>query len=86
MNQDTIYVTGHRNPDSDSIVAAIAYAAFKQRKGEDAVACCLGEPNAETKYLLQRFGFEEPTGLKSISPLPSSFSAPTASRIVLEST
>lgn len=60
MNQDTIYVTGHRNPDSDSIVAAIAYAAFKQRKGEDAVACCLGEPNAETKYLLQRFGFEEP--------------------------
>ena len=60
MNQDTIYVTGHRNPDSDSIVAAIAYAAFKQRIGEDAVACCLGEPNAETKYLLQRFGFEEP--------------------------
>ena len=60
MNQDTIYVTGHRNPDSDSIVAAIAYAAFKRRQGQDAVACCLGEPNAETKYLLERFGFEEP--------------------------
>lgn len=60
MNQDTIYVTGHRNPDSDSIIASIAYAAFKQRQGQDAIACCLGEPNAETKYLLQRFGFEEP--------------------------
>lgn len=60
MNQKPIYVTGHRNPDSDSIVAAIAYAAFKQRQGEHAIACCLGEPNTESKYLLQRFGFEEP--------------------------
>lgn len=60
MSQNTIYVTGHRNPDSDSIIAAIAYAALKKRQGLDAVACCLGEPNAETKYLLERFGFEEP--------------------------
>ena len=60
MKKDVIYITGHRNPDSDSIVAAIAYALFKQRKGVEAIPCRLGKLNPETKYLLDRFGFEEP--------------------------
>lgn len=56
----TVYVTGHRHPDTDSIVSAIAYAQFKERKGIHAIPCRLGEVNAETKYLLERFRFEEP--------------------------
>lgn len=57
---DMIYVTGHKHPDSDSVVSAIAYAQLKIRQGEQATACRLGELNDETKWLLNRFGFEEP--------------------------
>lgn len=59
-NQRTVYITGHRHPDTDSIVSAIAYALLQQRKGVDAVPCRLGAINAETKWLLDRFGFKEP--------------------------
>ena len=57
---DMIYVTGHKHPDSDSVVSAIAYALLKVRQGEQATACRLGALNDETKWLLNRFGFEEP--------------------------
>ena len=60
MKNDIVYVTGHRHPDSDSIVSAIAYSLFKQRQGIPAVACRLGEMNAESEYLLNRFHFEKP--------------------------
>ncbi|MBR2802142.1 MAG: putative manganese-dependent inorganic diphosphatase [Erysipelotrichaceae bacterium] len=61
MTQDDIvYVTGHMHPDTDSVAAAIAYAFFKRTQGVRAVPCRLGELNAETKYLLDRFGFDEP--------------------------
>ena len=59
-NSEKIYITGHRHPDSDSIVSAIAYTELKKRKGFDAVACRLGALNPETKYLLEHFGFDEP--------------------------
>ena len=49
MKKDIVYITGHRHPDSDSIISAIAYALFKQRKGIRAIPCRLGELNAETK-------------------------------------
>ena len=58
--QKTVYITGHRHPDMDSIASAIAYALLLQRKGMDAVPCRLGKINAETKWLLERFGFEAP--------------------------
>ena len=60
MNQDTIYITGHQHPDTDSIAADIAYSYFKNQKGFDTHPCRLGEVNNESKYLLDRFGFEEP--------------------------
>lgn len=60
MDKKTIYITGHRHPDTDSIVSAIAYAQFKERKGIHALPCRLGEINAETRYLLDRFNIEEP--------------------------
>ena len=57
--QKTVYITGHRHPDTDSIVSAIAYAMLQRRKGIHAVPCRLGKINAETKCLLERFGVEE---------------------------
>ena len=41
---DTIYVTGHRNPDTDSIVAAMAYASLRNALGDrEYEAACLGD-------------------------------------------
>ena len=58
---DPIYVTGHRNPDTDSIVAALAYAALRNACGDrEFEAACLGEPSDETKTILERFGFQPP--------------------------
>ncbi|MDO5133893.1 MAG: putative manganese-dependent inorganic diphosphatase [Eubacteriales bacterium] len=64
MYQDVIYVTGHQHPDTDSIAAAIGYAFFKRANGVKAIPCRLGKLGTETKYLLDRFGFEEPMLLK----------------------
>lgn len=58
--QKTVYITGHRHPDTDSIASAIAYALLQRRKGINAVPCRLGPINTETRWLLKRFGFEEP--------------------------
>ena len=58
--KETVYITGHRHPDTDSIVSAVAYAFFKRAMGVKAVPCRLGELNTETKYLLKRFGISEP--------------------------
>lgn len=55
-----VYVCGHRHPDTDSIVSAIAYAHLKQKMGVNAVACRCGEVNPETKLLLQKFHQDEP--------------------------
>ncbi len=58
--QEMIYITGHQHPDTDSVASAIAYAFFKRARGIRAVACRLGDISNETKYLLNRFGYEEP--------------------------
>lgn len=58
--KDHIYIIGHKNPDTDSIVASIAYAELKQAKGIDAVAARIGDINSETDYLLKKFEKEEP--------------------------
>ena len=54
------YVVGHKNPDTDSIVSAIAYAEYKKQLGFNCVAARLGSVNKETEYLLDKFGFEDP--------------------------
>ncbi|MEF9920778.1 MAG: putative manganese-dependent inorganic diphosphatase [Erysipelotrichaceae bacterium] len=55
-----IYVTGHKNPDTDSICSAIAYASLKQELGIPAVACRLGELNTETDFVLKKFDMPQP--------------------------
>lgn len=58
---DPIYVTGHRNPDTDSIVAAMAYAALRNALGDrEYEAACLGRVSDETQLVLDRFGFQSP--------------------------
>lgn len=58
---DPIYVTGHRNPDTDSIVAAMAYAELRNALGDrEYEAASLGYPSDETQRVLDRFGFEAP--------------------------
>lgn len=59
MNNN-IYVTGHRHPDSDAICASIAYADMLNRIGQPAIACRQGPLNEETKFILKRFGLENP--------------------------
>jgi len=55
-----VYVIGHKRPDVDSIVSAIAYAEYKRMRGWDAVASRAGDVDPETNYVLERFGFEAP--------------------------
>ena len=58
---EPIYVTGHRNPDTDSIVAAMAYAALRNALGDrEYEAACLGYVSDETQRVLDRFGFKPP--------------------------
>ena len=64
---DPIYVTGHRNPDTDSIVAAMAYAALRNALGDrEYKAACLGRVSDETQIVLDRFGFEAPKRINSM--------------------
>jgi manganese-dependent inorganic pyrophosphatase len=64
----TIYVTGHRNPDTDSIASAIGYAELKVRLDtrNEYVPVRLGELNAQTRWVLERSGAPEPELLPHI--------------------
>ncbi|MEA4884686.1 MAG: putative manganese-dependent inorganic diphosphatase [Clostridia bacterium] len=57
-----IYVVGHRNPDCDSVVSAIAYAHVKNEQAGDstAIPTRIGSVNHETAFVLNEFGFEPP--------------------------
>lgn len=56
-----IYISGHRNPDTDSICSAICYANLKQAvTGEEYMPARAGHVNGETQFVLDYFGAEEP--------------------------
>ena len=64
---ERIYVTGHRNPDTDSVVSAMAYAALRNALGErHYTAARLGQLSDETKLILNHFGFEPPLLIKNM--------------------
>lgn len=64
-----VYVIGHRNPDTDSICAAISYAYLKSAASEmECVACRAGEINRETEYALNYFGVQPPRLITDVSP------------------
>jgi manganese-dependent inorganic pyrophosphatase len=64
----TIYVTGHRNPDTDSIASAIGYAELRRRldPNSDYVPVRLGDTNPQTNWLLERSGAPEPRFLAHV--------------------
>jgi len=68
MDRKPIYVVGHKNPDTDSIVAAIAYAHFlRERTGKSNIfAARAGSLNDETKFVLKYFHEKQPILLKNL--------------------
>lgn len=70
-----VLVFGHKNPDTDSITAAISYAYLKRQLGMDAEAVRLGVVSNETAYALDHFGFEAPRFIEK--------AAPEASQVIL---
>jgi len=56
----SVYVFGHKSPDTDSVTAAIAFAELMKAKGEDYIPVMQGKLNPETETVLKRFGFAAP--------------------------
>ena len=67
-NQEKIFVIGHKNPDTDSICSAIAYADIKNRSSQNKkfYPRRAGQLNEETQYVLNRFGVQPPAYLGNI--------------------
>ena len=63
---ENIYIFGHRNPDTDSVTAAISLAYLKQQLGVNAVPAVLSSTNLETKYALNYFNVKEPIFLNDV--------------------
>ncbi|HQP29910.1 MAG TPA: DHH family phosphoesterase [Deltaproteobacteria bacterium] len=67
--QRTVYIIGHKNPDTDSIAAATAYAHLKQTLGmSEALAARAGAANPQTEYVFNRFGVELPVFVPDLVP------------------
>lgn len=66
---NTIYLFGHRQPDTDSIASVLGYAEFKNlsEPGRYLAARC-GELNPESRYMLERFRIPEPVLISSVKP------------------
>ncbi|SNX54034.1 putative manganese-dependent inorganic diphosphatase [Thermoanaerobacterium sp. RBIITD] len=63
----TIYVSGHKNPDTDSICSAIAYANLKRRSENiEAIPVRLGPINRETQFVLNYFNVKEPDLIENV--------------------
>ena len=63
----SILVFGHKNPDTDTICSAIAYAELKNKLGKDVKAVRLGKVNEETKYALNYFKVEKPELVENVA-------------------
>ncbi len=64
-----VLVIGHRNPDTDSICSAIAYAEFKRQTGmPNAIAARCGDTNDRIDFVLRKFGFSAPRFVADVSP------------------
>lgn len=65
--EQPVYIVGHRNPDTDSIVSAIAYTYLKNQTNEQTyIAARAGQLNEETEYVLKYFGVEPPVYISNV--------------------
>ena len=60
------YIFGHRNPDTDSVTAAISLSYLKNKLGMNTVPAVLSSINLESKYALNYFGMKEPVFLNDV--------------------
>ncbi|MGA0368229.1 MAG: putative manganese-dependent inorganic diphosphatase, partial [Kiritimatiellia bacterium] len=69
MSTNPVYVIGHRNPDTDAICSAIAYADLLRRtRFPEAVAAACGTPNLRTEFVLKVSGAAHPKLLMDVRP------------------
>lgn len=64
---EKVYIFGHRNPDTDSVTAAITLSYLKNKMGMNTVPAVLSSINKESKYALQYFGISEPIFLNDVN-------------------
>ena len=80
LMKNRIYVIGHRNPDTDSIVSSIAYAHLKRAQGmESCIPVRAGKLTPQTDYILKRFGFEAPLFVGDLIPRVENYLSPVPS-------
>jgi manganese-dependent inorganic pyrophosphatase len=63
----SLTVIGHMNPDTDSIVSAIAVADLLSKKGTSAQPAAQGKPTPETEFVLKKFGLSAPAVVESVA-------------------
>ncbi|GGE26598.1 manganese-dependent inorganic pyrophosphatase [Pullulanibacillus camelliae] len=64
---DKVLIFGHKNPDTDTICSAIAYADLKSKLGHSVEAVRLGDVNGETAFALETFKTEAPRLVETVS-------------------
>jgi manganese-dependent inorganic pyrophosphatase len=64
---EKVFIFGHKNPDTDTICSAIAYADLKKELGMNVEPIRLGEVNGETQFALDTFKFEQPRLVEEVS-------------------
>ena len=64
---EKVLIFGHKNPDTDTICSAIAYADLKKQLGMDVEPVRLGQVNGETQYALNQFNAEAPRLVEAVS-------------------
>lgn len=67
--EKTVYIIGHKNPDTDAVVSAVAYAKLKNLLGmENYKAARAGHLNPQTAYIFDKFGVPRPEYLPDLVP------------------
>ena len=66
MKDRVTYIFGHKNPDTDSVCAAISLSYLKNKLGLNSLPATLGSLNSETLYALKHFGIKEPYHLNDV--------------------
>ena len=64
---DTVFIIGHKNPDLDSITSSIVLGYYKKLKGVNWISTRSGKIDEETRFVLDKFGFNVPELIKDIS-------------------
>jgi manganese-dependent inorganic pyrophosphatase len=64
---EKVLIFGHKNPDTDTICSAIAYADLKSQLGQNVEAVRLGEVNGETQFALNQFGVQAPRLVETVA-------------------